>query len=95
MDLKKYLNEWPQRQSLLEMSQPAGWWRDGFPLGNGSLGAMPYGRICEERILINHERIGPQEIPEGHADGCLVPAVDRIGELVGATFGGDESQGPV
>jgi alpha-L-fucosidase 2 len=57
MNVEEYLNEWPQRQSLLEMSQPAGWWRDGFPLGNGSLGAMPYGRICEERILINHERL--------------------------------------
>ncbi|MDP4644255.1 MAG: glycoside hydrolase family 95 protein [Opitutales bacterium] len=39
------------------MAQPAGWWRDAFPLGNGHLGAMPYGRICEERILINHERL--------------------------------------
>ena len=26
-------------------------------LGNGHLGAMPYGRLCEERVLINHERL--------------------------------------
>ncbi|MGB1127068.1 MAG: glycosyl hydrolase family 95 catalytic domain-containing protein [Opitutales bacterium] len=39
------------------MAQPAGWWRDAWPLGNGRLGAMPYGRLCEERILINHERL--------------------------------------
>ena len=57
MNLANYTNEWKERTSLLEMTQPAGWWRDGFPLGNGSLGAMPYGRLCEERILINHERL--------------------------------------
>ncbi|MFW2480759.1 MAG: glycosyl hydrolase family 95 catalytic domain-containing protein [Lentimonas sp.] len=57
MDLKKYNNDWENRKSLIKMAQPAGWWRDGLPLGNGHLGAMPYGRICEERILINHERL--------------------------------------
>ncbi|MGZ0655747.1 glycosyl hydrolase family 95 catalytic domain-containing protein [Coraliomargarita sp. W4R53] len=57
MALKKYNNEWKERKSLLKMAQPAGWWRDAFPLGNGHLGAMPYGRLCEERILINHERL--------------------------------------
>lgn len=57
MDLKQYNNEWKARESLLIMTQPAGWWRDAFPLGNGHLGAMPYGRLCEERILINHERL--------------------------------------
>lgn len=57
MDLKKYHDQWSAKDSILVMTQPAGWWRDAFPLGNGHLGAMPYGRICEERILINHERL--------------------------------------
>ncbi|MDQ8206728.1 glycoside hydrolase N-terminal domain-containing protein [Coraliomargarita sp. SDUM461003] len=57
MALNKINNEWQARKSLLTMAQPAGWWRDAFPLGNGHLGAMPYGRLCEERILINHERL--------------------------------------
>ena len=57
MDLKKYHDQWSAKDSTLVMTQPAGWWRDAFPLGNGHLGAMPYGRLCEERILINHERL--------------------------------------
>jgi alpha-L-fucosidase 2 len=57
MDLKTYLQSWQANTRLLKMAQPAGWWRDAFPLGNGHLGAMPYGRLCEERILINHERL--------------------------------------
>jgi alpha-L-fucosidase 2 len=57
MDLNKYHQTWQSNTRLLKMAQPAGWWRDAFPLGNGHLGAMPYGRLCEERILINHERL--------------------------------------
>jgi alpha-L-fucosidase 2 len=57
MDLIKYHQSWQSNHRLLKMAQPAGWWRDAFPLGNGHLGAMPYGRLCEERILINHERL--------------------------------------
>lgn len=57
MDLRNHLKNFLSRRPLLRMAQPAGWWRDGFPLGNGTLGAMPYGRLCEERILINHERL--------------------------------------
>ena len=57
MDLVNYHQSWQANPRLLKMAQPAGWWRDAFPLGNGHLGAMPYGRLCEERILINHERL--------------------------------------
>lgn len=57
MDLKKYYETWQSNADVLKMAQPAGWWRDAFPLGNGHLGAMPYGRLSEERILINHERL--------------------------------------
>jgi alpha-L-fucosidase 2 len=62
MNLKEYHKEWSSKASTLVMAQPAGWWRDAFPLGNGHLGAMPYGRLCEERILINHERLWYQGI---------------------------------
>ena len=62
MNLVEYHKTWESKKTALKMAQPAGWWRDGFPLGNGNLGAMPYGRICEERILINHERLWYQGI---------------------------------
>ena len=41
----------------LRMLTPAGWWRDAFPVGNGAIGAMPYGHVAQERILLNHERL--------------------------------------
>ena len=39
------------------MLTAAGWWRDALPTGNGAIGAMPYGRVNKERILLNHERL--------------------------------------
>lgn len=36
---------------------PAVDWRDGSPLGNGTTGAMVYGRVSDERILLNHEEL--------------------------------------
>ncbi len=73
MDLVKYHQSWQSNHRLLKMAQPAGWWRDAFPLGNGHLGAMPYGRICEERILINHERLWY---------GGIIPELPDISELL-------------
>lgn len=37
--------------------QPATRWQDGFPTGNGRLGALVYGNIAEELVLINHEAL--------------------------------------
>ena len=39
------------------MRQPATRWQDGLPVGNGTAGAMMYGRICDEQILLNHEAV--------------------------------------
>lgn len=39
------------------MAKPAGWWRDALPVGNGAIGAMPYGRVRNERVLLNHEKL--------------------------------------
>jgi len=48
--------------------QPAIRWQDGFPSGNGCIGALVYGSIAEERILFNHEhlwlRIPKPELPD-------------------------------
>ena len=61
----------PISEHTLTMRTPAGWWRDAFPLGNGAIGAMPYGRIAYERILLNHEKLWYK--------GC----VDRLPDLSG------------
>lgn len=39
------------------MRQPAMRWQDGCPIGNGTIGAMVYGHIRQEQILLNHERL--------------------------------------
>ncbi len=36
-------------------NQPASDWAEGYPLGNGRLGAMAVGNICFDRIALNHD----------------------------------------
>ena len=42
---------------LMMKKMPATEWQDALPLGNGEIGAMIYGSIQKERILLNHERL--------------------------------------
>ncbi len=55
-------NETPVLQ--LRYDEPAtSWDREAVPLGNGSIGAMPYGGVDSERIMVNEQTIwsgGPQ-----------------------------------
>ena len=37
--------------------EPATRWEDALPLGNGSLGALVYGNICSETIVVNQETL--------------------------------------
>ncbi len=39
------------------MTHPASEWDDAFPVGNGSLGAMIFGGIEQERIQLNEESV--------------------------------------
>ncbi|MBD3390562.1 MAG: glycoside hydrolase family 95 protein [Chitinivibrionales bacterium] len=41
----------------LSLHQPATRWEDALPCGNGRIGAMLYGSIQKERILLNHENL--------------------------------------
>ena len=45
-------------QNKLTMRYPSGWqgdmWREGAPCGNGLIGALVYGGVYKENILINH-----------------------------------------
>ncbi|RKN86196.1 glycosyl hydrolase family 95 catalytic domain-containing protein [Paenibacillus ginsengarvi] len=45
------------RDHRVVMSKPAVRWQDALPSGNGALGAMMYGGIAEDTILINHESL--------------------------------------
>jgi len=44
-------------QPLLRLNQPARRWMDGFPIGNGRLGAMIFGGFPTERLALNHENL--------------------------------------
>ena len=49
-------NETPVLQ--LRYDEPAtSWDREAVPLGNGSIGAMPYGGVDSERIMVNEQTI--------------------------------------
>ncbi len=62
----------------MTMRQPATRWQDALPIGNGQVGAMMYGRICSEQILLNHEAIWyDKDVP------TLVDISDRLAELRG------------
>jgi alpha-L-fucosidase 2 len=37
--------------------KPATRWEDAMPLGNGSLGALVYGNICSETVVVNQETL--------------------------------------
>ncbi len=42
---------------FLYYDRPAGYWQEALPLGNGSLGAMVFGGVFEEKISLNHDTL--------------------------------------
>ena len=55
-------------EKILINKYPATRWNDATPIGNGTLGALIYGAVYDERILINHEALfnwcEDKEIPD-------------------------------
>lgn len=44
-------------KNLLQDTSPAEEWTDAYPIGNGRLGAMPFGQFPNEKVLLNEETI--------------------------------------
>jgi alpha-L-fucosidase 2 len=44
-------------ENSMIMKQPALRWQDGSPTGNGTIGALMYGHVCRDRILLNNEAL--------------------------------------
>ena len=42
---------------IIRLIQPATRWEDGLPTGNGQVGAMIYGAIAHDVVLLNHEAL--------------------------------------
>ena len=46
-----------KEKSRIYLTEPAKDWDYGFPLGNGRLGLMPFGRPDEEQIIVNEDTV--------------------------------------
>ncbi len=51
------LDQAPEEELSLWFNEPATYWEDALPLGNGRLGAMVYGGVTNELIQLNEETI--------------------------------------
>ncbi|MBB3206675.1 alpha-L-fucosidase 2 [Rhodopirellula rubra] len=51
------LDKAPEEELSLWFNEPATYWEDALPLGNGRLGAMVYGGVANELIQLNEETI--------------------------------------
>lgn len=84
----------------IQLSTPAAHFHDGFPLGNGALGAMLHGMAGAERIDLNLDTLwsgGPLPAEEGPAPSGLLPElreVIRKGDFVQADALARRMQGP-
>lgn len=66
-----YPNREEDEQPLtLWYNQPAEVWTEALPIGNGSLGAMIFGGISEERIQFNEETLWTGKPRDYHRDGA-------------------------
>ena len=64
----------------MSLRQPAVRWEDACPTGNGSIGAMLYGNVCQEHVLLNHEALRRRRPRPPLADvSDLLP---RVRELI-------------
>ncbi len=63
----------------MTMVQPSEQWREALPAGNGTIGAMVYGSINEERVLFNHNELWykgrVQDVPDMSAE---LPVVRKM-----------------
>ncbi len=65
------------------MRYPAGWWgarwREALPLGNGQVGALVYGSVHQERVLLTHEALWQACYrPEMPAVHDVLPEIRRL-----------------
>ncbi len=70
-----------QSDTVLWEAKPAGKWVEAYPIGNGTIGAMCFGGIAEERYALNHEELwsGHPRDNIAHADhSALVQAKELV-----------------
>ena len=77
------------RAHKMILRQPAARWQDGLPTGNGTVGALAYGSIRNETVLLNHEmlwlRSDPPRMPDVSAHLPQLRALLMAGRYAEAT----------
>lgn len=71
--------------TTISFPSPAAEWTDGFPLGNGRLGCMVFGRIGRERIQFNEDTLWSGHPIEAESDSLAnesAATLARVRELV-------------
>ncbi|MDE5636882.1 MAG: glycoside hydrolase family 95 protein, partial [Alistipes sp.] len=65
---------------VLRYDAPASVWEQTLPLGNGRLGAMPYGRPAAERIVLNEESMwsGSRQQTDNPEAAAWLPEIRRL-----------------
>ena len=67
------------RKHGMTMRTPATRWQDASPTGNGTVGAMMYGQIRSDRILLNHDALYYPCEPDKQVDvSDQMPEVRRL-----------------
>lgn len=64
----------------LNFNQPARYWQEGFPIGNGRLGAVVYGGTSKEILAVNEDTIW-SGYPANSQKGPKKEDIARAGEL--------------
>ncbi|MEX0324360.1 MAG: glycoside hydrolase N-terminal domain-containing protein [Puniceicoccaceae bacterium] len=65
----------------LTYDEPATAWTDALPVGNGSMGAMVFGGVGEERIQFNHDTLWAGK-PRSYAHKGAVDSLPQLRELL-------------
>ena len=76
-------------ETTIWFAAPAKDFTESLPLGNGRLGAMMFGGVDEERIVLNERLCLVRFAPGGRPSGCLAVAAGDSP----AAVGGEESRG--
>ena len=61
----------------ITLTSPAEVWNDGFPIGNGRIGAMVFGGVPVERLALNHEDLWRGK----HSDRTTRPCHEHLSEI--------------
>ena len=69
----------PATHRGMTMRTPATCWNQALPTGSGPVGAMIYGQISMERVLLNHEDLfAPRDMPRNVDVSAHLPEVRKL-----------------